>query len=156
MTRQPQDGAAGQTLSLFAKCPLHGCGNLVDDPRWPCGECEAALAGYIRPAGREVTAEQAAAELAERDRAVAAVYAERRAMIPLASPAGDPADPAGDPAAPRPGPPLPAGIRRAAEQDLGLAYKPNQLCWVCEERHPCRRDPDHPGRWICRACEATT
>ena len=39
------------TPSLFAECPLPGCTYPVDDPRWPCGECEAALAGYIR-AGR--------------------------------------------------------------------------------------------------------
>ena len=59
------------TPSLFAECPLPGCTNPVDDPRWPCGDCEAALAGYIRPAAQPVTAEEATAMLAERDQAVA-------------------------------------------------------------------------------------
>lgn len=33
-------------------------------------------------------------------------------------------------------------------------YKANQLCWVCQERHPCRVDPEHPDRRICRSCVA--
>ena len=75
------------TPSLFGECPLPGCINLVDDPRWPCGDCEAALAGYIRPAAQPVTAEEATAMLAERDQAVAGIYAERRIMTPLPEPA---------------------------------------------------------------------
>ncbi len=75
------------TLSLFAECLLPGCINPVDDPRWPCGECEAALAGYIRPSAQLVTAEEATAMLADRDAAVAAIYAERRTMAPLPEPA---------------------------------------------------------------------
>jgi len=50
-------------LSLFYGCPVGSCPNPVDDPRWPCEECERALAGYIRPSGREVTIGQAVAEL---------------------------------------------------------------------------------------------
>jgi hypothetical protein len=71
------------TPSLFAECPLPGCINPVDDPRWPCGECEAALAGYIRPPAQLVTVEEATAMLADRDKAVAAIYAEHRTMVPL-------------------------------------------------------------------------
>jgi len=58
------------TPSLFGECPLPGCINLVDDPRWPCGDCEAALAGYIRPSAQQATAEEATAMLAERDSAL--------------------------------------------------------------------------------------
>jgi hypothetical protein len=65
------------TPSLFDECPLPGCTNLVDDPRWPCGDCEAALAGYIRPSAQQATAEEATAMPAERDEALAAIYAER-------------------------------------------------------------------------------
>jgi len=71
------------TPSLFAECPLPGCTYPVDDPRWPCGECEAALAGYIRPSAQLVTVEEATAMLADRDKAVAAIYAERRTIAPL-------------------------------------------------------------------------
>ena len=71
------------TPSLFAECPLPGCTYPVDDPRWPCGEREAALAGYIRPSAQLVTVEEAAAMLTDRDEAVAAIYAERRTMVPL-------------------------------------------------------------------------
>jgi hypothetical protein len=122
---------AGQysALSLFGECPLPGCRNPVDDPRWPCGECERELAGYIRPARREVTAGQAAAELEERDREVAQAYAAQ-----CAAAAGH------APASPAPGP----------------ESKANQLCWCCEQRRRCRPDPGYPGRWICPDCEAVT
>jgi hypothetical protein len=83
------------TLPLFPECPTR-CGNVVVDPRWPCDECEAALAGYIRPADREVTPEEAVAELAERDRGVAAVYAARLIMTPLPEPVPAPV-PASEP-----------------------------------------------------------
>src|SRR6185369_10789230 len=102
------------TPSLFAECPLPGCINPVDDPRWPCGECEAALAGYIRPSAQLVTVEEAAAMLADRDEAVAAIYAERRTMALLPEMAE---------ATPtvRPGPQAqpPAAIRAVAARDAG-------------------------------------
>ena len=129
------------TPSLFDECPLLGCTNLVDDPRWPCGECEAALAGYIRPSAQPVTVEEATAMLADRDKAVAAIYAERRTMTPLAEAAQ--AQP-------------PPATRAAAARDATPEYKRNQLCWICEDRHTCRPDTDHGGRWICRTCEAIT
>jgi hypothetical protein len=125
---------------LFDECPLPGCTNLVDDPRWPCGECEAALAGYIRPSAQQVTADEAAAVLADRDQALAAIYAERRTMTPLHGPDEV----------------VPPTTRAGAARDAGPEYKRNQRCWVCEERHTCRPDPDHSGRWTCKACEAIT
>jgi hypothetical protein len=149
--------AVNTTLSLFAECPLPGCRNPVDDPRWPCGQCEKDLAGYIRPSGAERPAEVVVAELAERDQAVAAVYAERREMTPLPEPEAPapglaPAQPAGA------GDERMAAIQRAARQDLGEERKPGQLCWVCEERRLCRKDPEFLGtgdeRWICKECEA--
>jgi hypothetical protein len=141
------------TPSLFAECPLPGCINPVDDPRWPCGECEAALAGYIRPATQSRTAEEVAAALADRDQAVAAIYAERRTMTPLPEPTG--AAPA---AGPGPMAPAAGAGRAAAARDADPEYRRNQLCWVCEERRSCRLDPDrHPEvRWICKTCETIT
>jgi hypothetical protein len=117
------------TLSLFGECPLPGCRNPVGDPGQPCGECLAAFGGYLRDTGLDRPAGEVAAELAERDRAVAAVYAERRAMTPL--PEAAPAEPE-------------TGWRR------------NQLCWCCEERRACRADPDQPARWICKTCAEIT
>lgn len=71
------------TLSLFSTCPLPGCKNLTEDPRQPCDECKDAFGDRLRPSGREVSAEEFAAELAEGDRAVAAFLAEPRGMVPL-------------------------------------------------------------------------
>jgi hypothetical protein len=63
-------------------CSEHRCPacrrNLVADPREPCAECAAALGGMIRPSGRQVSAEEFAAEVAEGDEAVRRVLAERR------------------------------------------------------------------------------
>ena len=89
--------------------------------------------------------------LADRDAAVAAIYAERRTMAPLpelaeATPIARPGPQAQPPTAARP----------AAARDASPEYKRNQLCWVCEERRVCRPDPDHSGRRICRTCEAIT
>ena len=100
------------TPSLFAECPLPGCTYPVDDPRWPCGECEAALAGYIRPSAQLVTVEEATAMLADRDKAVAAIYAERRTMTPLHGPDEV----------------VPPTTRAGAARDAGPEYKRNQLC----------------------------
>ena len=89
--------------------------------------------------------------LADRDKAVAAIYAERRTMVPLpelaeVAPTAEPGPQAQPPTA----------ARAAAARDASPEYKRNQLCWACEERRTCRPDPDHPGRWICRTCEAIT
>ena len=114
------------TPSLFAECPLPGCTYPVDDPRWPCGECEAALAGYIRPSAQLVTVEEAAAMLADRDEAVAAIYAERCTMVPLPELAE--VTPA---AGPGPQAQPPTATRAAAARDASPESKRNQLCWVC-------------------------
>jgi hypothetical protein len=82
--------------------------------------------------------------LADRDEAVAAIYAERRTMTPLPELA--------EATQTQP----PPATRAAAARDASPEYKRNQLCWVCEERHICRPDTDRPGRWICRTCEAIT
>jgi len=108
------------TPSLFAECPLPGCTYPVDDPRWPCGECEAALAGYIRPSAQLVTVEEATAMLADRDKAVAAIYAERRTMVPLpeladVTPTAEPGPQAQPPTA----------TRAAAARDATPEYKRN-------------------------------
>jgi hypothetical protein len=129
-------------VPLFGDCPMPGCRNLVDDLLRPCPECAVIFAEYIQPSSREVTAEQVTAELAAGAAAVAAVFAERRYMIPLD------AAPAPEPAAPE--------LSRAVAQSLGLAYKPGQVCWCCEERRSCRLDPDQPDRWICKKCEEIT
>jgi hypothetical protein len=51
-------------VSLFAECPLPGCRNPVDDPRWPCRGCETALAGYMRPTSESANPEEVTATLA--------------------------------------------------------------------------------------------
>lgn len=35
-------------------------------------------------------------------------------------------------------------------------WKPNQLCWICSARRRCRPEPDLPGLWICKDCQART
>ena len=69
-------------LSLLADCPLPGCRNQVpaDDPGTPCGECLTVFGSLLRPAGApspRQSPEEAARVLAERDRAVRAVYSAR-------------------------------------------------------------------------------
>ena len=127
-------------LSLFGECPLPGCQNPVDDPRWPCGECERELAGYIRPARRPDTREQAAADPARPDQEPAA---------PAARPAA-----ASRPAHPAPAQPAPPPAPRAGAERPGPEHRANQLCWCCEQRRRCRPDPGHRDRWICPDCEA--
>jgi hypothetical protein len=50
--------------------------------------------------------------------------------------------------------PLPAPDEPTAAQDRGELYKPGQRCWCCTELKTCRRDPEQPGQWICKECEA--
>ncbi|TSD93761.1 hypothetical protein FOS14_22120 [Skermania sp. ID1734] len=59
------------------------------------------------------------------------------------------------------GPVLPAGTadphleqhQRRRDQHDGLAPKPNQTCWLCEERRTCMRID---GRWECMRCRAVS
>lgn len=67
--------------TLFAKCPLPGCREITSDPREPCPGCLEAFGGRLRPSGREVSAEEFAAELADGARAVAAILAGRRTWL---------------------------------------------------------------------------
>lgn len=62
---------------LFPSCPA--CRrNPVADPREPCAECLAAFGGMIRPSGREVSAEEFAAELERSEAQVRLAVARQR------------------------------------------------------------------------------
>ncbi len=67
---------------LFDECVLPGCTNLVDSLGAPCRECRRAFGTFLRhtdgPARRR---DVVAAELADRDAAVAAIYAARRISL---------------------------------------------------------------------------
>jgi hypothetical protein len=116
------------TLSLFADCPLPGCFNPVDDPREPCGDCLALFGNQLRRSGREVTAEEFTAAMAERDEATRTSYAAQRVVFEATE--TEPTEPA----------------------EPGVEWRSNQTCWLCEDRRKCRHDPSHPDRWICRTC----
>lgn len=123
----------GTVLSLFAECPLPLCRNPVGDPGELCGACEKATAGYIRrvPAPEPLGDVEPEAAPVREPRLVQLVEARDKRMT---------------------------AIERASRQDLGEEHKPGQLCWVCEERRLCRKDPEFLGtrdeRWICKECEA--
>jgi len=113
-------------LALFPVCPMANCKNPVDDPREPCTPCQELFGASLRPADRPAPG---AAEFAE-----AAAEADARVAAILAE-------------------------RRAfvpLPEPAEVEWKPGQACWVCEERRKCRRDPDHPDRWICKSCETIT
>jgi hypothetical protein len=56
--------------------------NPVADPREPCAECAAAFGDMIRPSGRQVSADEFAAEVAAGDERVSAILAERCLLYP--------------------------------------------------------------------------
>ncbi len=63
--------------SLFSRCPV--CReNLVADPREPCGECIEAFGPMLRRGGRQVSAEEFAAELDRSDAEVRLAVARQR------------------------------------------------------------------------------
>jgi hypothetical protein len=67
----PPADARTATGSLFHGCPLPGCTGPTHDPREPCEDCKAAFGDYLRPpdaAAPRPTADQYAAQLADRDR----------------------------------------------------------------------------------------
>jgi hypothetical protein len=113
-------------LVLFPFCPVPGCSALVEDPREVCAGCVAAFGPYLRPGSADPTAAEFAEAIAERDRTVAELLADRYA------PSAD--------EVPQAGP--------------GDEWRRNQQCWCCEERRTCRADTDHRDRWICKTCEA--
>ena len=114
-------------LVLLPDCVLPGCRNVVTEVGQPCDECVAIFAA--EPGGWRLVAVDGPAlteeQVAERDAAVAAAYIAQ------------------------------AEIAAAAEPGRDVERKANQLCWVCDQRRKCRRDPDWIGevRWICRDCE---
>jgi hypothetical protein len=66
------------TPSLFHDCPVPGCHQPVTDPREPCGTCRDLFGDYLVPGTASTEPEAYAAQLAERDEAVAAAYARQR------------------------------------------------------------------------------
>jgi hypothetical protein len=66
------------TPSLFHDCPVPGCHQPVTDPREPCGTCRDLFGDYLVPGTASTEPEAYAAQLAERDEAVAAAYARHR------------------------------------------------------------------------------
>ncbi len=109
--------------SLFADCTLPGCPNPVAAPGQVCRTCREAFGDMLQPArGEAMTAE----DIAHRDRAVRDAYAARRPTAPTET----------------------AG--RVGER--GVEARPNQRCWLCEERRTCTRQPEG---WECRACAAS-
>lgn len=112
-------------VSLFSTCPLPGCDGPTADPAEPCEDCKKAFGDYMRRSDRLTEPAVVVQQLAERDEAVKQAYAAQRAW----------------PAIPKP-----------AEPKL-VEWRPNQRCWVCEERRKCRLDPDRADeRWICKEC----
>jgi hypothetical protein len=127
-------------VELFATCPLPGCDTLVADPTQPCQGCLAAFGDLLRCVDTAQTSEQITAELAARDAAVADMYRRRRELAAAAH--------TGDPDA----------ARLARIQTRLIAHipaadgdpKPNQTCWLCEERHTCTTTPQG---WECDTCK---
>jgi hypothetical protein len=64
---------------LFPDCPVPGCCQPVTDPREPCETCRELFGDYLARGGASTGPEAYAARLAERDEAVAAVYARQHA-----------------------------------------------------------------------------
>jgi hypothetical protein len=126
-------------VALFATCSLPGCDTLVTDPTQPCQGCQAAFGDLLRRVESDQTSEQITAELAARDAAVAHMYRRRRELLAAAH--------TGDPDAAR----LARMQTRLIAQipAAGGDRKPNQTCWLCEERHTCTKTDQG---WECDTC----
>jgi hypothetical protein len=140
---QPHHNPTGTVpidVELFATCPLPGCDTLVTDPTQPCQGCLAAFGDLLRCVDTAQTSEQITAELAARDAAVADMYRRRRELAAAAH--------TGDPDA--------AGLARIESRLIARIpaadgdRKPNQTCWLCEERHTCTTTPQG---WECDTCK---
>lgn len=113
------------------RCILPGCRNVVEVQGLPCAECVEIFGDTLRQTdGPRMTAEAQA----KRDRETHATYA-----VLLSG--GDPAR-------------APEAGGRAAATPEGLKpeqpeRKPNQRCWMCEERRTCTRQPQG---WECDKC----
>lgn len=139
-------------------CALPGCRN--DVPRWgdACETCRQACGEYLVwvERDRSKTPEQIAADLAARDRGTARAYATQ-AAVEIAATTADPA--AYGQAAKW------IAQRRLEHREINLpapaaalvdeaeVRKANQLCWLCEERHTCTRQPNG---WECDHCRNIT
>lgn len=117
--------------NLFDDCVLPGCPHPVEAPGRACSDCLEAFGPMLQPAP---AATMTAEEIARRDSAVRDIYAAR---TPATHAEHDPA-PAED-------------AEQAPAQAPGeeCESKPNQRCWLCEERRTCTR---RPAGWECRTC----
>ncbi|MEO9330186.1 hypothetical protein [Gordonia aurantiaca] len=115
------------TLELFPRCVLPGCINLVATQGHPCSECRTIFGDMLhhRPGGTPLTAHQQH----ERDADTLAAYKARLLVDP-------------DPERRR--------YARNQASEAGEIPKPNQMCWLCEERRTCTKIA---GRWECRTCQ---
>ncbi|MBS1693132.1 MAG: hypothetical protein JST91_13025 [Actinobacteria bacterium] len=139
-------------------CALPGCRN--DVPRWgdACESCRDVCGEYLVWVERETSAtpEEVAEQLAARDRGTAHAYATQ-AAVEIAATTADPTayDQAVQWIAQRRlehhDTRLPAPA--AALVDAAEVRKANQLCWLCEERHTCTREPHG---WECDHCRTIT
>lgn len=129
---------AGQ-LELFARCALPGCAQAVAQPGEVCAGCIQACGPYLvccepRPG---VTPEQIADELADRDRGTMAAYAAQADAAQWLAKRH-----------------IENHIKASPEVVKAIeaveVRKPNQLCWLCEERRACTHVA---GRWECGKCQ---
>jgi hypothetical protein len=121
--------------TLFTECPVPGCVSPVDDGK-PCAECAALIAeGFVR----QVVPERGQLATREPEPPAATLAAGAPEVTRLLDAATRRAD---------------AAIRRDAAE-RGTERMPGQMCWVCQERRTCRRDPEFTRelRWICKECE---
>jgi hypothetical protein len=169
-------------LVLFDGCPMTGCRNLAA-PGTVCESCVEAFRPYIRRRGaREISDTELSAVLAEyatpepdpnpgcgihfQDEALRCyqpdahkasaanhvrcdVTAHHEPDLTVTDEVAGVIEIKADR--------VMARLQREAAHDRGEAYKPNQRCWVCEERRSCRLDPDFADsrekRLICKTCE---
>lgn len=147
-------GRPGRSMTTPPTCPLPGCTNPTTQPGTPCQECLDAFGSYLAPAPPRAipaTAEQITADLAARDRGIAAAYTMQAATEVAATTTDRPA--------------YEAAVLLLAERGVNAASpvskviaaaevterKANQRCWVCEERRTCTREAIG---WACDSCRA--
>ncbi|MGW0021599.1 hypothetical protein ACWDUD_25065 [Rhodococcus sp. NPDC003382] len=123
--------------SLFAECIIPGCKQPVADELTPCDTCRTIFGPMLQEHDRPPS--YTAADLAERDAETAAAY---RMMLGIRT-APEDIDPESDRYR------LAVKRERTAAQKRGEEEKPNQTCWLCEERRTCIL---RPRGWECRTC----
>lgn len=139
-------------MTAAPTCPLPGCPNPTTHPGTPCPECIDAFGSYLAPAPPRavpLTAEQITAELAARDRGIAAAYTLQAATEVAATSTDRPS--------------YEAAVLLLAERGLNTSSptaavvaaadvkerKSNQRCWLCEQRRTCTREQ---LGWECDTC----